>query len=160
MRCDHDEQFVVLFGDAVVDHGLIEAGDESQPRNPAHGTLIADGNVARHDSWFAIAEADAAFVFFVGNHGHTVGALPGEGAHLQFERHAHFAVAVNDRLRLQVQSQILVTDRRKRRDKGLIPEYCGNLRRVEDGRVGSIQDGIAGSQMEGRFVTSAARMVT
>src|SRR5579872_3315971 len=59
---------------------------------------------------------------------------------------------MDDGFGFQAQSQIFITDGGEGRYVALIAEHGGDLRRVVDGSVGSIQDGVTLAQMKGSFV--------
>lgn len=148
---DDDEEFVVLGGEGIAHHGLIEAGDDAQPWDAGHRPNIAAGNLSRNHGGFAIPQADAPLIFLVGNYGHAVRALTCQRADLQFEFQTDIGIPVDYSSGLKIQSQIFIADRRKRRNITLIAENLRNLRRIEDGRVGSVQDGITLAYVKSGF---------
>ena len=75
VRGDDDEQFVVLGGEGIIHHGLIEARDDAETRDAGHRADIAAGDFSSDYGGFAILKADAAFIFLIGNNRHAVCAL-------------------------------------------------------------------------------------
>src|ERR1700733_4181063 len=65
VRRKDNKQFVVLFGQGIVAHGLIGGGNASQARDPGRGANIAGSNSARDPRGFGVAQAYAAMVFLI-----------------------------------------------------------------------------------------------
>lgn len=158
MRGDYDEQLVILGSQGIADHGSIEPGNGAQARDAAHRARIAAGDFSGHNGRLAILQANAALVFAVGDYGYSVRAVPGERADLQFQLQADFRVAVDHGCCLEIQSQIFIADRWERRNIALVPQHLGNLRRIVNGSVGSVEDGVTFADVEsGFFALSGAK---
>src|SRR5271163_2065747 len=110
MRGDDDEQFVVFLHAGVIAYDLVEAGNCGNRRDSAHRALIVSRDFSSHYGGLAIPQPYAALIFLVGNYRHSIGTLPSQGAHLKFEGQAHLSIAVDNRFRLEAESQVFVTD--------------------------------------------------
>src|SRR5713101_8110749 len=66
---------------------------------------------------------------------------------------------MNQRLRLESKSDVLIVDRRKRRSEGLIPDGLRDGRIVKNRREAGVQDGIARSQFKSGFLLLGSAQV-
>ncbi len=145
---DQDQQLVVLFLFGTLRREVAETRDSGEHRQTAQTLLIGHGNHSRHHRRFPFLEQDSPFVLTVGNDWNAIDAGGSQRAelYLQFERHV--GIAVNQRLRLERESDVLIIDGRKGRGERLIPDDLRDRRIVINRSEAGVEDGITRSQLK------------
>jgi hypothetical protein len=116
-------------------------------RQTAQAPLVGLGDHSRYHRRFTFLEQDPALVLAIQMSGMPlVGASQSAELYLQLER--YIGIVVNQRLRLERESNVLIIDGREGRGVGLIPDDRRDGRIVINRRKTGVEDGIALSQLE------------